>query len=102
MDMKHKQTERYEQWYWSAEGINDRLTYLGEDLNLRTMIIDTLQRLPRDVASFALENCRFVSIGRATIGTTLPGRVGTSSHQRHTSWRAVPAYLHRLLLIHNT
>jgi len=97
MDMEREQTERYEQWYWSAEGINDRLMYLGEDLDLRTIIIDTLQRLPRDVARFALEHCRFVSVGRATLGITLPGRVGTSSHHRQTSWRVIPAYLHRLL-----
>jgi hypothetical protein len=51
MDMEHEQTKRYEQWYWSAEGINNRLLYLGEDLDLRSVIIHTLQSLPREVAS---------------------------------------------------
>jgi hypothetical protein len=54
MYKERKHTARYERWRWSSEGINDRLMYLGEDPDLRAMIIDTLQRLPRAVADLVL------------------------------------------------
>jgi hypothetical protein len=47
-------------------------------------IIRTLLKLPQDVRDFALERCRFVSVGKGAAGITLPGRIGSHAYDKRT------------------
>ena len=60
------------------------VAYYGEDEVFRWRIGEALMRLPDDVARFALARCRFVSVGRATHGMVLPGRIGTHHYERRS------------------
>ncbi len=64
-------------WDQSAEGIHYRLGLdVGiDDDQTQGVIVETITRLPRNVAEYAIEQCRFVSVGRANLGITLPGRL---------------------------
>jgi hypothetical protein len=60
------------------EEIHYDLSYHGESLDIHRQIIETILRLPEKVAGFAVENCRFISVGEAIYGITLPGRIATN------------------------
>lgn len=62
------------------------LAYFGDDVGLERAIVQTLARLPDDVREFALESCRFLSVGRADLGMVLPGRVGASEVVSEPRW----------------
>lgn len=73
-----------------ADEVNDRLRYYGEDANTHRLLVRTIVRLPEEVAEFALERCRFVSVGGADHGLVLPGRVATDLEDRSTDmWLVV-------------
>jgi hypothetical protein len=61
----------------SFEEISYDLAYHGSDRALELAIIETIQRLPQEVARFALDQCRFLSVGETSFGTTLPGRIAS-------------------------
>ena len=58
------------------EDIVHRLAYYGEDSHLEGLIVEVVARLPEDVADFALERCRYMSVGESVFGMVLPGRIG--------------------------
>ena len=66
--------------------ILDNLMYWGEDPQLRARIVGVMGQLPDRVAAFALERCGFVSVGRASLGIILPGRVGVVNRRSHNVW----------------
>ena len=55
------------------------LVYYGEDRDLHRQIIETVLQLPERVGRFALDRCRFLSVGESVYGMTLPGRIGLSA-----------------------
>jgi hypothetical protein len=61
------------------EEIHYDLAYHGESSDIHTQIIETISRLPKKVAKFAVENCCFISVGEAIYGIALPGRIGTKN-----------------------
>lgn len=67
----------------TKEEVDYRLDHHGDDEALNSAIVETIGRLPEDVAEFALEHCIFLSVGRAAYGMTLPGRVVT----RRSRWK---------------
>lgn len=63
-------------WEWSPEGVHYRLSPVGiDDDQTISLIVETICRLPREIAEFALDRCFFVSVGPANNGITLPGRL---------------------------
>ena len=60
--------------------------YWGEDPDLSARIVSAINQLPDRVAAFALERCTFVSVGRATLGIVLPGRVGVLNRRSRNVW----------------
>ena len=66
------------------EMIHDRLAYYGEDPDLDVHITRVISRLPSKVATFALDRCCFLSVGRATAGMVLPGRIGVHAIEKHS------------------
>lgn len=63
------------------ELINDRLAYFGDHAPLQQTIVETIARLPDEVAEFALERCRFISVGESLFGVVLPGRIGVDHYR---------------------
>jgi hypothetical protein len=74
----------HRRWQDSPDGVRSRLSYLGENLQMEADIIQTLIKLPREIRNFALERCRFVSVGRGIVGITLPGKIGSDSRTKRT------------------
>ena len=66
--------------------IHDNLMYWGEDPDLRARIVSVMNQLPDRIAAFALERCGFVSVGRASLGIILPGRVGVHNGRSRNVW----------------
>ncbi len=60
----------------------DRLAYYGSDFDLGRTIVETIVRLLDPVAQFALERCRFTSVGKSVYGMCLPGRIAASFGRR--------------------
>ena len=75
-DCIEKYKERMEAWEASPEGVANDLAYYGEHDGLWVAIVETVVRLPERVRRFALNRCRFVSIGLSVAGYVLPGRIG--------------------------
>lgn len=57
----------------------DDLFYGGEDMEMLAWIQSTLSKLPEEVAVFAIDQCRFISVGKGAAGLTLPGRIGVDN-----------------------
>ena len=66
--------------------IQGNLMYWGEDPDLSARIVGVMSQLPDRVAAFALERCGFVSVGRASLGITLPGRIGVHNGRSRNVW----------------
>jgi len=64
--------------------ICDCLVYHGEDPGLRDRIVNVLSLLPDDVTDFALDRCAFLSVGKASAGMVLPGRIGVHGHEKRS------------------
>ena len=64
-------------WPSSLDEVAYDVEYLGYDNATEVLICETVVRLPSDVAEFVFDRCRFVSVGKAALGTVLPGYVGT-------------------------
>lgn len=62
----------------------ERISYLGESDETHTWILETINRLPMDVAAFVADRCCFVSVGKNTLGLTLPGRIGVHFLEKRT------------------
>lgn len=56
--------------------IYDHLAYYGENPAMQSLIAETVAHLAEEVRVFALDRCRFVSVGIGATGITLPGRIG--------------------------
>ena len=55
------------------------MDYYGEYEAVERTIVETICRLPDPIARFALDRCRFLSVGASVYGMTLPGRAGVAS-----------------------
>ena len=68
--------------------IYEEVAYYGENPLMQGLIAATIARLPRDVSVFALDRCRFVSVGVGASGITLPGRIGVHGveHRSRNCW----------------
>jgi hypothetical protein len=55
--------------------IADRLTYFGEGHETEQAIVSALVSVPAEVREFALDYCRFFSIGDGLLGPYVPGMV---------------------------
>jgi hypothetical protein len=71
-------------WPTLEEQIFYDLAYHGDDRETELAIVRVLARLPEEVRAFALERCRFLSVGRDTWGMVLPGRVGVDTFTKRT------------------
>ena len=58
-----------------TESVGDQLQYYGDDDKLLARIIQTIARLPEEIAQFAIDQCVFLSIGTLNIAMTFPGTV---------------------------
>ena len=58
-----------------------RLVYHGEAFDVGAVIVETIGRLPEEVAEFALEHCVFTSAGESVYGMVLPGRLGVDCYR---------------------
>jgi hypothetical protein len=67
-----------------AKQIFSELSYYGDDDHLRARIAFVLARLPDDFVAFAIGRCSFLSVGRATTGMVLPGRLGVRGTERRS------------------
>ena len=68
------------------EWIHDNLLYWGADPDFSARIVSVMNRLPDQVTAFALERCGFVSVGRASLGITLPGKIGVHNGRSRNVW----------------
>ncbi|TMB65067.1 MAG: hypothetical protein E6J43_12440 [Chloroflexi bacterium] len=64
----------------------NQVAYLGEDNDLRSVIGDTIGRLPDDALLLAADRCVFVSVGRTVEGMTLPGDVLQRVDEDDPTW----------------
>lgn len=72
----------------TPEEIAYDLAYYGEDLHgTFRVLVETIARLPDDVATFALGRCCYVSVGEAAYGMVLPGRIGVDHLSRRSADR---------------
>ncbi len=55
--------------------------YGGENTEMQLWIQSTLTKLPEEVAVFAIDRCRFISIGWGVAGLTFPGRIGVDDYE---------------------
>jgi len=60
------------------------LSYYGEDQHLFDCIVRTVQKLPDQVAHFAIDRCRFLSVGRSCWGMTMPAYIATHNVEKRT------------------
>ena len=60
------------------------LAYYGEDPITERLIVEAISRLPERVAEFALDRCRFLSVGLVTLGMAMPGKVCSHPFERRT------------------
>ena len=70
----------------SLDEIAYYLAYYGESQELEALIVSVLNHLPAAVRDFALDRCRFSSVGSTTYGMVLPGRIG----RQDTDYTNVP------------
>lgn len=72
------------------------LEYHGDDLDMRAAIISALGRMPEDVRRFALDRCRYLSVGGTLAGYAVPGRIGVDPFTRRTRnvWLVVLTDVH--------
>src|SRR5947208_524574 len=68
------------------EEIADDLAYYSVDKLTRGLVVQTIERLPKDVQDFALDRCCFLSVGGAASGQTLPGDIATHSATGQPQW----------------
>lgn len=57
------------------------LLYGGEDMEMQVWIQNTISKLPEEVAIFAIDRCRFISIGWGAAGLAFPGRIGVDDDE---------------------
>jgi hypothetical protein len=80
-----KKTEKDPQDSESLQlNVEDQLDYYGENFEMRMDIVRTILKLPEPVRNFALDRCRFVSVGKGVAGITLPGRIGSHEVEKRT------------------
>ena len=58
------------------DAVHYDLAYFGADGQLERVLVDTIARLPEDVRQFALDHCRFLSVGRVSHGMVFRGSIG--------------------------
>lgn len=66
--------------------IAHRLSYFGEHQTTLTRVAQCIAALPTEVREFALDRCRFVSVGHGVCGLTLPGRIATQEGRTRNVW----------------
>ncbi len=60
------------------------LMYYCDDTDTKKLISETISLLPEDVADFATDRCRFLSVGRDAYGMVFPGSIGVDPYTKRT------------------
>ena len=68
----------------NVEAAWDSVAYYGDNPHTQRLIAQTITQLPDDVAEFALDRCRFLSVGVDCFAMTVSGRIASHDLERRT------------------
>lgn len=72
----------------TSRAVYEYISYYGEYSFMQELITRTVIRLSEEVKQFVLDRCVFVSVGKASTGLILPGRIGVHPIEKksHNMW----------------